>query len=206
MKIDADKVIFEIDDGVVIDLILPCDQDDLRRHDMVRAVFIIAEDQQYVIYSDDSAIGFLGVLQMFLQQGLCGKKKLNVLLKEDLGYLWNEDLHQVSIHSNPTEVNEWIGEDYLLWSRHGVSSWLYEKNGKMYFEVTPTYRWHFRDPEPEEKDAFINYEQFIKNYKPYVITELSINTARESLRQAERLLAIIKANDEKYLSDSNADA
>lgn len=201
-----DKVTFEFDNGIAIDLILPGDQDDLRRHNMVKAVFIVAEDQQYVIYPDDSAIGFLGILQLFLQQALCGNKKINDTLEGDLGYLWNEDLHHVSIHPNPTEIDEWVGEEYLLWSRHGVSSWLYEKDGKMYFEVTPTYRWHFRDPEGEEKDTFISYEQFIENYKPYIVTELSTNTVREWLRQTERLLAIINTNDEKYIGDSNTDA
>ena len=52
---------------------------------------------------------------------------------------------------------------------------------------------------PEEKGEYIAYGQFIKNYKPYVVTEISLETIREWLEQTRYLLALIECNDDKFM-------
>jgi len=135
-----------------------------------------------------------------LMQALAHQITLDILLKNDLGYEWNEYLDNHKKASSYASIPEWIGQRYFMWSSYGIAVWLYEKKNKIFLEITPTYKWHFQDPMFTEKSQYISYEQFINNYKPYAVIELNTDKLQEWLKQTERLLAIINSNDEKFMN------
>jgi hypothetical protein len=92
----------------------------------------------------------------------------------------------------------WVGLDYLVWSAaSSFATWLYEKDGKIFLEITPTYPWTFIDPEPEE--TFISYNQFIQNYHSYIIKEISRDIISQWHKETERLLKIVNDNEALYI-------
>jgi len=201
-----DFITFAVNDGEKLLVFLDCALKNISQFDYMSAVYIKDNVCEQVIYSNDMVFDFIESLHDALTKSLSGEYMVYESSNQDLGYLWNVYLNRSDNMYFSGQFEHWIGRRYLLWSLQGTACWLYKTNGVVYFEITPVYKWHSRDPEPEEEDAFISYEQFIKNYKPYMITEVSRDVVREWLRQTERLLAIIKANDEKYLSDSNTNA
>jgi hypothetical protein len=178
---------------------LPCKIGNIFRYDNIKVIYIKNNEYELILYSKDFIVEFVDVLNAALKKNLNGGKEIDKSLKKDIGYLWNEDLNCVESNISQEEEFDWIGQKYLLWSQRGIATWLYEKEGKFILEITPVYRWHFKDPTPKEKGEYITYKQFIKNYKPYVVTEISADTIREWLEQTKYLLSLIEFNDDKFI-------
>ena len=64
-----------------------------------------------------------------------------------------------------------------MWGGNEFDTWLYNQNNKIYLEITPGYMWHFSDQ--INKEDFIPYDEWIKNYKPLVIIEIDKVIARQ---------------------------
>jgi hypothetical protein len=113
-------------------------------------------------------------------------------------YLPNEE-HLV-FEKTKDGQKDWIGMRYYMWSsvRGLPNTWLYNKDGNIYLEITPTYEWHTRDP--KENEAFIPHEEFSRNYKPLLITEITKEAAQNLLTKTQELLKVIEENDRKYLN------
>jgi hypothetical protein len=136
------------------------------------------------------------------------KLELHPSITKDIGYLWNEKLSGSSSCDLVLEEIEegqkaWVGQQFLIWCGRSLTTWMYTKNGILFLEITPSYKWHFRDPKPEDQDQFVSYEKFKENYKPFLIAQININTAREWLKQTDRLLKIIHFNADKYRAEQN---
>jgi len=144
------------------------------------------------------------MLDGHLRSALLGNKKLYSSLQQDLGYLWNEylvggsDRSKFEYKLSPEMRKYWVGKDFMVWCGQDVATWLYEKDGVFWLEITPSYKWHFLEPAPEESN-YITYDEFIKNYKPHVMIELSIDIMKKWLRQTERLIAQVVFNDDKFV-------
>ena len=158
-------------------------------------------DKKYVLSYDClqySISTFRGMLQQALESSL----GLHDSILLDVGLLWNEKANDDTVFSFEYEIIEntehWVGLKNLLWSTPGnikpdLSTWLYnDKNGNIIFEVTPTYHWHYSDPEPDDKD-YITYEEFMKNYKPLIIKQIPKDVANEWLSQVNELLKFFEA-------------
>ncbi len=102
------------------------------------------------------------------------------------------------ILSETKEGNKyWIGQDYLIWeSLDQYDTWIYNKNNEIFLEITPIYKWHYKDPEKEDKD-YLTYEDFKKIYKPTLITKIEKETAKQWINEIDELIEIIKINDLK---------
>jgi hypothetical protein len=150
--------------------------------------------------------------------------------KRDLGYLWDvycsrifseesdeypdrkkQDIEGFVNKGLPDEEHlvfeetkdgkrDWVGMRYYMWSSVGdlPDIWLYNRDGNICLEITPTYKWHTRDP--KENEMFIPHEEFARNYKPLVITEITQEAAHSLLIKVQELLETIKENDRKCLN------
>lgn len=199
-----DELIFAINERERIRVFLPCKVDDIFRWDWVYAEYSHDNVCAHIIFSDDDFGLLIDVLSVTLKQALAGECILDESLQKDLGYLGS--IYSNEFFNTPDGQPlppDWIGSQYLLWETLVVKTWLYEKEGKIFFEITPAYKWFCRTIRPEEKESYVTFEEFIKNYKPYVITELSRETMRVWLKEVERLHVVTKANHDRYARQEN---
>ncbi len=81
-----------------------------------------------------------------------------------------------------------------FWTWSSISSkadtLIYQADNKIYIEIVPSYPWLFSEPELDNPE-YITFEEFMKNYKPYVVETISRETAKEWLQQCEEILKII---------------
>src|SRR3990167_1546125 len=160
--------------------------DDIIINIYIRKMHLLADDcLQYNLFA----------LREMLQEAIGELLVLHKSISEDIGILWNMELNGNSGMSYIEYEGQqfWVGEKYLLWStpskcNTNLSTWLYnDKNGNIIFEVTPTYHWHYSDPEPDDKD-YIPYEQFIKSYKPLCVKIIPKDVASKLLEQIDEFL------------------
>jgi hypothetical protein len=196
-----DKIAFSLGQQEGIEIEIPCKVGDILRYDEVKVFFRCQDKKEYLIYKD-FAIAALTELTSLLELAIKDELNLDKSMTEDIGYWWNQHLQGKDSLSDSL-VNESISSAALrtlLWSAARRSStWLYNRDGKIFLEITPTYPWHFDNDEAESNKRYILYDEFIKNYKPYVIRELSKKTAQRWLKQAQELIQIIESNDSKYM-------
>lgn len=110
-------------------------------------------------------------------------------LPHDLGYLRCEKFH--TPHQERTQLHKMIGQYLLIDTPAPISTWLYERDGQFFFEVTPLYPWEFRDPEPHEQ--YCSYEEFMASYAPLLTIPLERQTIeklhKQVAKQADAMLA-----------------
>lgn len=64
--------------------------------------------------------------------------------------------------------------------------WMYnDKNGNVIFEITPFYPFHYETQKTHPD--FISYKQFMKDYKPIVITSIPKENLKQWMIQAKKL-------------------
>lgn len=106
---------------------------------------------------DDLASEGLTILIRMLRKAIEGQLVLKDELKVNgVGYWWNEytELDENSID---------IASMYWLWSTRYVQTWLYTEDDIVNIEVSPSYPWHFQEPEITEK--FFEYGEFISSFE-----------------------------------------
>lgn len=128
------NIIFKINDECYLRIDQSGEFDEWFRYDEVTITFFNKENQ-LIVFSNDFLIYAIRMLKGSLEEILDQNILLDKSIKLDIGYLWNEILHN-------NDLSDWPGEKYLLWSSNKGSSttWLYNKNGKIYLEITPTYQ------------------------------------------------------------------
>jgi len=116
------------------------------------------------------------------------KLELTFDTQKDIGYLWNEVMHNVQAGSAT-----WLGISYMLFSTsHGPTTWIYTKHNKIYFEITPSYPWHFRMNKRPRKA--ISYEVFMRNYRSLAQVTLSHEQAHNFLAEVKNWLNRVRKN------------
>ncbi len=160
---------------------------------------IYGEDFSYII-ADEDADELLNSLISLIKKAILNNLKKNFSNKKSLGYLWNQELHKTTLLLNASG-QDWQGQRYQLWETPGnvspkLDTWLYNDNhGNIILEITPTYPWHFSDPEPGE--TYISYAEFIKNYQPLLIRTIPKETAQKWLNQAKEIFKQLQLNTQK---------
>ncbi|MFA6066403.1 MAG: hypothetical protein WC707_04465 [Candidatus Babeliaceae bacterium] len=186
-----EKLVIELQDP--LDMVFPCDD-----------IWIKYLGKNSLTLSYDCLFYSLNQFTGMLLSATNNSLPLHPSINKDIGYLWNQELH-----GEPELLQEehqgqlfWVGERYNLWSTPGdirpkVTTWLYnDKNGDIIFEITPNYFWHFDEPTPDED--YITYEEFMKNYEPYVIRTIPHEVAQTWLEQASKLLEQVENNSKKH--------
>jgi len=161
-------------------------------------IYFISDNQDYRLFFDC----FQYTLRSFIadfNDAINNKLSLHSSIKQDLGYLWNEYLSGESKITFIKDNNSWVGKRYILWSSPGgldqrLTTWLYNnENGEIILEITPSYKWHFQDPEPGEN--YITYQQFIKNYQPLLFRTIDREVAKKWIIEAQEILSRVEARD-----------
>ena len=161
-------------------------------------IFFKNKNNQKMMLRNDSLREALAVFVETLGEAIVGKLKLHISIIDDIGYMWNKSLNEDSdlIYNGN---GFWVGQANLLWSISGydyskVTTWLYnDVNDNIVLEVTPTYKWHFQDPEPGDA-LYTTYEEFMQKYKPILLRIIPEQIAVQWLKQAQDLLNKIEAN------------
>lgn len=168
-------------------------------------IFFIYEGKNYSVFKFNFLFYALEAFKPLLEESLSYNLYLHTSIDKDIGYLFNEYLHdkrgynliEQKIYTD-SDLLVWVGQKNLVWSSpRGYEAWLYNKNESIFFEVTPSYKWHFL--EPEKCENFITYKKWIESYKPVAIIELKREVAQELLKETERILKFITENDKKNL-------
>lgn len=194
---------FMINSGRYIEMEISGPEQGLFMCDEVK-IILYDNGHEYVLYDDIEIRYAIEKLNTLLTKALHNKLQLHESIQQDIGYLWNEllqDRLKLLARVNQEGGNRWIGTCYLLWEIKGLDTWLYNKDEKIFMELAPVYKWHFDDPETGED--YITYDEFIKDYKPYLIVEIDKKVAQQWLAKTEELMQIIQDNYEKSLKEED---
>lgn len=148
-----------------------------------------------ILLSQDSVRENMYILSNLLTKALDNQLILDKSITADIGYLYNQELQgKDGLVYKEIEKNvfHWVGGSYSLWS-YNVETWLYNKDGAIIFEVTPIYPGNFF-VEPGKEHEIVPYDQWIKNYEPLLIRQISKHTAQVWLEQANSILQLIETN------------
>ena len=152
--------------------------------------------KKYILYTNDWVVEALGMLKALLTKAIDNRLILHDSIVNDIGYLWNEYLQDKKEHNfveKPLENSTyWVGQTHHLCESKKWDTWLYNKNDAIYFEITPSYHWHFCKPQKNEK--FVSYKKFVKKYKPLAIIKIDKKVAQRWLKIVSRLLATAQKN------------
>ena len=183
-----------------IKISIPIKLTDLFRYDDVIVNFY-NNSQRITLFKDFAIVAFR-ILRDELIDLLNHTLLLHDSINNNIGYLWMKNLWGRSkklIYEYSNEDQKfWVGLKFLLWSTPPgkPNTWLFEKNDKFVLEITPSYKW----PTIKEKKSgnYLTYKEFLKNYKPLLVTSISKETAKRWLKKTEKILEIIEGNDSKY--------
>lgn len=173
-------------------------------------------DEIYVYFNADEVFLLnidcsheLITLKDMLISALRNQLLLHNSITKDIGYLSNQEYHgdpNLELIFNAKEGQEfWVGRRYNLWETPGdvtpsLATWLYNnEKGEIILEITPNYPWHFSDPTPEEN--FIPYEQWIKDYKPFIIRTIPQEVAKRWLAQVEHLIEVFEKKEKNHIQN-----
>ena len=139
-----------------------------------------------------------------LNKALRYELKFHDSINKDIGFLWNEELqNKPGLSYSKLEGNDyWVGLYNLLWETPGyckpkLSTWIYnDSDGEIILEITPSYPWHFTDPEELDDKDYVPYEEWIKTYKPLLIRKISKEIALRWKEQVEEILSILEKNSQ----------
>ncbi|NEN80967.1 hypothetical protein [Paenibacillus elgii] len=133
------------------------------KFDNVTVVFQDNQDKKYV---------FEDVIQeaiITLYNGIKNPVELTSELEVgNLGQAWNIWTNNLSDMAEDDEED--IFRNYWMWSTREHQTWIYQKNEKLYIEISPSYKWHYI--EPAEDEQVISFSEFLEHYHANVF-ELS---------------------------------
>lgn len=159
-------------------------------------IVLYFENKNYNV-REDSIRYYIDLFRTLLTKVINNEFQLHESIIEDIGYLGNESFQNKPylIYESCSD-GEWVGEKHSLWGGPGFATWLYNDIDKnIIFEITPFYKYHFSDS--ENALDYVPYEQWIKEYKPYLIKKIPREVAEQWLAQANNLLTIIDENTER---------
>ena len=177
-------------------------------------IFFISGQSKYLV-SNDSLRESMYCLAILLEKALANNLQLHDsiessgLAQKDIGYLYNEYCQQLwneyiknrggfSYEKDEEGRKVWVGYQYRLWC-YDFQSWIYnDSDGNIIFEMTPMYTTHYDDKEFEYS---VLYEQWIKDYKPFLKRKIPRNVAQEWLLQANKILQQLEENVQRMLSN-----
>lgn len=153
----------------------------------------IKNSTRWVLWHDFINVG-LQELKYHLEKTLNNEFKLHESINKDIGFLSNEESQgkQGFFYKKVENYNHWIGQNYALWSSD-TQAWLYNNDdGEIILEITPSYPWHYNDP--KDNECFVPYEDWIKDYKPLLITKIPKEIAKKWLKQCDVTLQKLQKN------------
>lgn len=158
-----------------------------------------------IVIKIEEIIDLLKILKSKLQLCLRGTMILHPSIKHPLGYYetksYVKGIKKLVYKTMPDGNSQWVGDQHKLFeATPGIKipfSWLYnDKEGNIILEISPMYPWHYNDPKSDE--TFVKYSEWIKNYKPYAITKIPKESAKQWVKDIDKLIAKVRRSDAKY--------
>jgi hypothetical protein len=125
------------------------------------------------------------VVTLFNSLSKCVSNKMtltSVLEVGKVGERWNNWTY--TLPDEVDEDEEDIFHQYWIWSTRDFQTWVYQKDGRSYIEISPSFRWHY--VEPTENEKIIPFDEFMKKYNT-VIVELSLEQIKKILKSIEKI-------------------
>lgn len=139
-----------------------------------------------IILFKDFLIEGIKALQTTLNKAIeFGLQTDNLAEKRGIGFIWNEYCNKLSTENQDIADST---EPFHIWSTDstaGIDTWIYNVGEKIYFEVSPTYRWHFDEPNGLD---YKTYEQFRAGYTAIDIIEINKRTALDWIERCKDIL------------------
>ena len=170
-------------------------------HCCSEAQISLIEPTRCALLSSDSLRHNLQIFEHQLTKALHNELILHESLKDDIGYLYNQELQEKPglSYKKWQGVDQWGGQDYMLWEGILVT-WLYNNvEGSIILEATPVYPGNFMLP--EEQETYQAYDEWIRNYSPYLIQTIPKKTAEKWLELTKKILAHIEENVKKEFAN-----
>lgn len=191
---------FKINEQQCLKLTFMVDKKQLHRFVWCSVLFV-DDHKQYKLYSFDYVSHALYPFDFLLDKALKDELELHSSINEDVGILYDQYCKEGGdknlILNND---GDWIGNDYSLWCYKELKTWIYNKGGETYLEITPLYKWHNLYPSSNEK--YISYSEFLSNYTPLAIIKLKKEVVKRWREQINELIRIIEANHQKMYPNS----
>jgi hypothetical protein len=210
VRVNKNKIIFRVgkDQDLVIELPVLAQE---MRWDHEIGIFYSDRYRAIRLFDAEDEEGQEGILGMrlmhwglMLKKLLDGELKLHPSIQKNIGYLASKLIHKrgmaraagKAVDDNDSDLHYerdkqgtkyWVGADYEFALRYDTATWLYEKNGKYFLEITPTYIWHFIK-DGRNKEGYVSYDKFMKNYQPIATIELKTELVKEWMLQIMALL------------------
>lgn len=135
-------------------------------------------------YEHFSSLCYFVAESGYIQELINEKKSLDESIMYDLGFEWNQFFQGVQ-KSNICFKYHCFSNDHKG-IRPYYNSWMYnDENGNVVFEITPFYPWHGKTK--KSNPDFITYKQFMKDYKPTLITTIPKENLKQWIDQAKKL-------------------
>lgn len=157
------------------------------------------------ILAKDCVREVLDALYGLLTSALKNDAQLHESIKQDIGYLWNEELQRkpgLTYATLDSGTTYWVGLDNLLWETPGnaklvLSTWLYNTlDTAIMLEITPDYPWHFR--QSKRNKHFVTYEEWLQRYKSLAKFIIPSNIALAWKDKIEPILEALENNAAKH--------
>lgn len=164
--------------------------------DEIPILFLYGKD--HYVLNTDLLREAMSMFAIFLERALANQLPLHESIKQDIGFLWNEELQEKPglVYEKFNDRNYWVGQSHLLWDtpstvKPETTTWLYnDNNGSIVLEITPTYPWHF--VKPKKREIKIPYEEWMSGYKPFIVRTIPREVAEQWLKQAQELVIILE--------------
>jgi NAD+--asparagine ADP-ribosyltransferase len=187
-----DTIIFQITEDEHIEVQrISYSNEKIHRYEEVNIAYR-GKNQEYLLYSNDFISEALSVLQKLLKKAIDKELELHgSIVSKGIGFLSNENFQNSTdlVMIKGKEGEYWVGDKYLLWESMEYQTWIYNIDNEIVIEITPTYRWHF--DEPDESDEYITYQEFQKNYTTCFTKTISKSVAENWLNQCQNILSIL---------------
>ncbi len=191
--------IFKINDEKYFELLVPDvtnkfnysyePTEKLHKFDKITVAFKESKKNKEFEVSGDMAYLILETFQFSLKNALDNKTILpNIINAGEVGYYYNIDLSKEEYSEELLDFSR-----CSLWSGKDIQTWMYNKNNKIYLEISPAYPWFYN--EPTDDDNYIPFDEFIKMYKPIAVEEIDPATAQKWLEQCNEILNTIADQD-----------
>ncbi len=170
--------------------------DDLHVFDEVEVRYI--DGEQEVVLAKDIVREIVSVFSASLEKSLKNKLSLDKSLaigkvSQKYSYLFDD--------------MDSIFTKYSVWSspESKIHTWLYNRDNKIYLEISPIYPWLYQTPQFDEHinndkpivivalpNDTISFDEYMNNYKPIAVVELQEQRVQTWIDQCDTLLQKIE--------------
>jgi hypothetical protein len=157
---------------------------ELQRFDEVKIFYV--DKNKKILLLFDIVYEILFRLSICLERALKNNLTLPCSVKEGLlGKKFNIITFNEIENDESSDTDDFFSK-YWLFSDKEIQTWIYNVEEKICIEISPSYKWFYQDPKPNEK--FISFQSFMENYKTFAFFCIDKETAKKWKQQYDSIL------------------